>query len=379
MNGDDPKEVLIALEFLKKEMDTILAGGEGREIGGLKGGIKIDTTKSQEDIRAKIDELEKKLIKITSAKEFQDFMKPILAFKKTALYRYSIVNSILIVMQDPEATAVLSGRKWADKNREIVDGAKMISLWVPKERKEWKKGQIIWFFLRQKGKKNESELTPEEREELKEFLNGTKRWAIQDAKKFDLLPFFTDIRFTKVMEGKEDKMADWEKGKKNLNDLVWFDDKQEATESTVEIANALAQVCKNHKIDLDYEDIKSGARGYATNGGKTIRLKSGEEVTFDFLKTAVHELTHALCHFKDSEFKMQDAYEIQEQEAEICAWIVCYLFGYEDPNNTSLNYVGGWGITDEKKAVNIFKKMNAIATKIYDEIINEIKKQRGEK
>jgi hypothetical protein len=60
---------------------------------------------------------------------------------------------------------------------------------------------------------------------------------------------------------------------------------------------------------------------------------------------------------------------VVEQQAEVVAWIVLMHFGYN--SETSINYVGLWGI-DEKTAVSVFDSVARAATKIVELIVEEL-------
>lgn len=63
-------------------------------------------------------------------------MRPILAFRNTSKQKFSFHNSILIWLQDPEATFVQSIGNWDKKyNREVTDSAKILTLCVRSDQK----------------------------------------------------------------------------------------------------------------------------------------------------------------------------------------------------------------------------------------------------
>jgi hypothetical protein len=303
--------------------------------------------KSGDDIEKKLEELKNKFISITSAQEFKDFMRPILNFRRTSKYKYSILNTILIWLQDSEATFVLSLGKWRKNyNHEINDNAKIITLCVPNQIKIKKKV------------KNEDGT-----EEVKE---------ISITKSFTFRKTFTDIRFTHQMEGKENILKDYEEGKKRLSELKWHEDGTVDDELKT-LINAVEMVCKDEGINIEKvkKETLGGALGVSMNGGKTIKLIDGQEVNEGFVKTAVHELTHSLCHWENSRFKLQKDYSHQEQEAEMCAWAVLCVFGYEATTDASMNYIGAWGLTEET-AKEVFERMGVVITYIVNKIQEKI-------
>lgn len=352
MDGEDPTQIADILVYLEKEMEDIIAGKkENNSVNLVNSHL---SKKSAEDVLSKIKELEEKLVNMTSAEEFKEFMRPILRFRNTSKQKFSFGNTMLIWIQDPEATFVKSIKNWEKEyNREVKSDAKLISLYVP--------------IGTNKKKEQENDDKDDENEKPVKLQRFNE-------KRFVLMRRFTDIRFTKPMEGKEDKLKDYEQGKKNLNDLKWHEDGT-VDEDLVVLVNAIEMLCKEEGIDVEKvnKDSLGGAKGVSMKGGKLIRLLDGTEVNEGFAKTAVHELTHSLCHWDNSRFKFKKEYGNQEQEAELCAWAVLCVFGYEATTEASVNYIGAWGLTD-KTAREVFKRMSQVITYIVNKIQENIEK-----
>lgn len=355
MDGEDPTQIADILVFLENEMNEILAGNrEEDEVSQINTHL---SKKSAEDIKNRVKELENKLINMTSAEDFKNFMRPILQFRNTSKQKFSFGNTILIWIQDPEATFVQSIGNWDKKwNRTVSNDAKLISLYVPSSQKEKREVDVY------------DPETDETKTEVRTY-NHTRFYMRQR---------FTDIRFTKPIEGKENKLKDYEQGLKNLKELKWHEDGT-IDEDLKILMNAIERVCKDEGIDVRRvaKDSLGGALGTSSNGGKTIQLIDGTEVNEGFAKTAVHELTHSLCHWENSRFKMKKSYGNQEQEAELCAWAVLCIFGYEATTEASVNYIGAWGLTAET-AREVFNRMGKVISYIVNKIQEQIEKINSE-
>ena len=366
VEGNNPEEVVAVLDFLRQEWDTVMAGGEGRAMTGeVIGGTHADP----EEIKGKIDSLKAKFLSITSSEEFKEAMRPILKFRSAQGMQYSFVNTILILLQDPEATFVQSIGRWQKAGREVIPNAKIIGMWLPinKPMNRMEKEEITKKFLEKCGVASVEELDKIQRMKLQAKLaRGTPTGKFKWANKW------VDIRFTKTVNGEKDEFDEIMAGREALGKMKWYDDSGNATQKTIDLVNAIELVCQEHgiKVEAASKEELRGARGYSAIGGKKIAMMDGAEQNEDYLKTMVHELTHSLCHWKDSKFPLKDEYAIQEQEAELTAWIVLMNYGYETVTDTSMNYIGGWGLTEEN-AAKVFDTM----AKVADYIVQEVNKK----
>ena len=253
MDGEDPMQIPAILNFLESEMEKILSGEkeETKVNTKTRNDEKIShlSKKSAEEIIQKIKETKEKLISITSSEEFKNFMRPILAFRNTSKQKFSFHNSILIWLQDPEATFVQSIGNWDKKyNREVTDSAKILTLCVRSDQK-------IKERIR---KKNDEEDVDEPDDEEPMFKEKT-------IMKFKYVHSFTDVRFTKVKEGKEDVLSDYDQGSKNIKELVWHTDGT-TDEELITLINAVEMVCKDEGINIEkvQKDALNGALGVST-------------------------------------------------------------------------------------------------------------------
>jgi hypothetical protein len=317
-------------------------------------------------IKARISEFKDKLINITSAEEFKKVFGPIIKFNQALGPGFSLVNTILIMVQDPQARLVKSRGKWKYSNRRVVRGATPIALYMPHGEKKYKTPASIMMakskFLSDRKVKRVEDLTPGDREALDRELN-----KITKVEFWTLEPNWFDQRFTEVIDGKEDLAP--VPDKKTYDDIKWFDQDSQATEETEKLYNAIVKTIEKSTIKLGYVDDLGGARGVSKRG--EIDLLNNDVKNIGAVSTAIHEFAHELLHqtyLKDQSEEyaqffvgMNNGRKQCEQQAELVAWIVCNYYGYEMP--TAINYMGCWGI-DAKKAPLVFDTVANVASYI---------------
>lgn len=383
--GNDPENVIRTqvqpcMEFLSTKEDM---GGEPKRdiaasidklIQQVKGAKMPNTggANTKEDIVSKLEGFKADLVRITSDEEFKQKMGPIIKFRNANNYQYSLLNTILILIQDPKATLVKAGGAWKDfYQRKVKPGSPSIMMWIPKGSKnvaEEEKIRLTNDFLARKKVKSVKELSAPDRELLDKKLNRTV------PEYFDLAPYWYDYRFTEQMEGTEDVLGN------PGSDIEWFDDSGEETPELVKHIDSLIEVIQERGIDVTFVDDLGGARGVSKSG--SIDILRDQPKNAGMFNTIVHEYAHEILHqkylkSKDEEMKdyfvgTQEGRGKVEQQAELCAWIVLRSFGYD--MQTNINYVGIWGLNQDN-AVRVFDSVSNVATLISKQII---KKEQGE-
>lgn len=383
--GNNPEEVIRTqvqpcMEFLSTKED--MGGGPKRDIvASIDKLIKkvqgssmpnTGTVTTKEDIISKLEGFKADLVRITSDDEFKSKMAPIIKFRNANGYSYSLLNTILILIQDPKAKLVKSGGTWKKLfNRTVKPGSPAICMWLPKGERaynEEEKARITSEFLAKKKVTKVEELKPAEREALDKYLKRTV------ATGFDLQPYWYDYRFTEQMPDKEDLVGN------PGDDIQWFDDSGEETPELSAHIDALLEVIEEKGIDINFVDDLGGARGVSVSG--RIDILKNQPKNAGMFNTIVHEYAHEILHqqyLKSKDEEMRDYFVGREegrskveQQAELCAWIVLRSFGYD--MQTNINYVGIWGLNQDN-AVKVFDSVSRVATLISQQII---KKERGE-
>ena len=368
------------LKSVEKEPNGNDADAEIRKILSQIDGViaSIDSQPSVEvqdvdtkEIKDKLVQFKQELIESFKNNTFREKMAPIIKFRQAQGASYSLLNSILIMMQRPNAKMVKSAGNWRKANKEIKPGAKPICLWVPLGQRahtpeENKKIEEDFFKKVSKlyGReiKSKNELNIGDREKLEKKLKEVV------ATSFDLKPRFYDIADVTQMEGKEDLIGSVE----GMDDVEWFDSQTPEDENSIKLYNAALATIQEFGINVSFVDNLGGARGVSKGGAIDI-LKDAPK-SIGTVSTLVHEMSHELLHqtylknkgtgeedyasyFVGKEFGTK----IVEQQAEISAWIVMRNFGYD--MQTAKNYVACWG-GDEKTAAYAFDTVAKVATRI---------------
>lgn len=330
---------------------------------------------TKESIKSKLESFKEELINELSSEEFFDRMKKLIDFGRSQGHHYSLMNTILIYMQDPQATMVKSKTGWARYNRIIKENSKAIFLIIPKaqkQRSKIEKDKITNFYLDRANVKTVKELTPGEKERLSIELRG------YSPRTYDFEPLFYDIRFTEVIEGKEDVVEKEREAEKERDKAVpWYDATSEVTEETEKYSQALIRVIEKSGVQLEFVDDLGGARGVSM-GGKIQILKETPH-NKGFLNDICHEFSHELLHqtyLKSKDKELADYFlgkfqgrDVIEQQAELSAWIVLRTFGFELP--TGINYVGMWGLRKDK-AADVFDSVARTAQYIINNMNREL-------
>lgn len=401
LNGpDDPKidEVIKpAIEFLTSVEQPSEKGGKMRDFLNIIDKLKIDLSNAndvddvvgvnethgmtKEEINKKLDSIKEDIISSTSSDEFLRKIAPILKLRAASGYKFSLKNTLLIFIQDPQATDVRSKGNWAKMNREVLPNAKMISMFVPRGNNLYKgkndKQRKIDEFLASCGKTSEDELTPGEKERLRIALRQN------DAQQgFKFAPYWCDVRFTKQMEGKDVLIGD----NNAVDNIKWNDYDADENEYMGELINAAVNVAKKVGLDVTYQDEEelNGAKGYATSSGKIALIKNAPQ-NIGMLNTVIHETAHELLHFTYLKSKNDDVKDyfvgtsqgrgLVEQQAELTALIVLKELNLN--SDTSLNYISIWG-GDKKNASVVFDSVANAATYITNEILKQINNESEE-
>ncbi len=227
-------------------------------------------------------------------------------------HRYSLNNTVLIAMQNPEASLVAGYHAWQTKfERHVCKGEQAIRIIAPVEEKR----------LVEKEKLDPQTKRPVLDAQGKPVMEETE----VTVKRFRVVPVF-DVSQT---EGKElPSLAKELQGNVADYDLLF-----EAMKSV-------------SPVPIEFKAMKAGKDGYYHLKDKKIALRQGMS-EIQTVATAIHEISHAKLHdrdlqqrgAKDTE-KVKDS-RTQEVEAESIAYAVCQYYGIETADN-SFGYLAGW-------------------------------------
>lgn len=226
-------------------------------------------------------------------------------------HSYSFNNTLLIAMQNPDATLVAGYEDWNRKfKRQVNKGEKAIYIIAPAPyKKEIEK----------------EELNPNTgnieiiREEI--VIPSYKATAV-----FDISQTKGEPLPTLGVDELTGEVKDWDKLKAILTDIS--------------------------PVPISYEKITNSSKGYYSHVDKRIVIKEGMEPVQE-LKTSIHEVAHALLHDKDG--AVIDGVEdielnskTKEVQAESIAYAVCQHLGI-DTSDYSFGYIAGWSSGKDKK------------------------------
>lgn len=336
---------------------------------------------SKNEVTDKLTQIKEDIISTMSSKEFLDKIAPILKLRASCGYAYSIRNTLLIYIQDAKATDVRSDTNWGELNRSVNHDALRICMFRPNGSKLYgtkeAREKATLKFLESVGKESVEDLTPGEKERLRALLNSN------DASRgYSFSPNWCDVRFTKQIEHKEDIYGD----PSAINNLPWNSYDAEENEYMSDLIDAAISVAQKAGVNVQYksEEELGGAKGNATSTG-VINLIQNAPRNVGMLNTVIHETAHQLLHFtylKSKNPEVKDYFvgtsagrALVEQQAELTALVVLKELDIED--DTSLNYIAGWG-GDRKNAGVVFDSIAGAATYITNNILDYFKENDKE-
>ena len=293
-----------------------------------------------EQIFHRIDEGVKQVF---TSERYRDYLKFMSRFTN-----YSANNTLLIMMQRPDATLVASYGKWKQLGRQVDKGQSGIEILAPVT---YKTNQIMEI----------------ERPVTDEFGNkvynedGTEKTEIQENPVMDVA--FKKVYVFDVSQTSGKEIPDPVQELQGEIDV----DKKEAMLKALSGATG---------IDITFADIKGGAKGYYSPSENRIVVQSGMSDT-QTLKTAIHEAAHKLLH--DPDLKMdtvQSPRSEKEVQAESTAFIVAERFGL-DTSDYSFPYIASWSDGKQlEQLTKVLEDVQAAAKKLSAAIESELLKMQ---
>jgi hypothetical protein len=359
----DERTVDEQVSTIIKDIDAII-----ENLKGVSLTTQVDTSMDPQDIKERLEKYKVELIQSFQDNTWREKLLPLTKFRNAMGSGFSLINSLLLRIQDPKAKMVKTRGVWAKLfNRTVIGNAPAIYLWYPNGKKKFKGEHQIWGAKLRWLEKNKNimfgpdvedkdveaaikSLTPGEQDSLRKYLESTGVVT-----SFSLKPYWFDVRYTEQIPGTEDKVGDIS----GIDDVAWFDDQTPETEETAKLFDAILDVYKDVGIKHTYSDDLDGARGVSRGG--TIETLAKMPKDPGSVSTLIHELAHELLHqsyLKNNNPELssffvgkQTGTPIVEQQAEITAWFVMRYYGFE--MQTARNYAAAWGL-DDKGCVSVF-------------------------
>lgn len=269
----------------------------------------------------KVEEITKKLEQgIQELFESEKYKKYLNVMSK--LHSYSFNNSLLIAMQKPDATMVAGFTSWKRNfHRNVKKGEKGIHILAPSPYKINKEVDKIDPITQQP-------ILGRNGDPIKEHVQVT-------------IPAYKVTTVFDVSQTEGEKIPEIATALKNeVND---FEKMFQAIEKVSPVPIVLNQ-------------ITSSANGYYDLEKKVIVIKRDMSEA-QTLKTAIHEISHAKLHDKDSGIEAKVDRKTKEVEAESIAYTVCNHLGL-DTSSYSFGYIAGW--SSDKELEELKYSMNVI-------------------
>lgn len=266
---------------------------------------KIDWIESRDkradELHQITDKLEKGVKDVFQSDKYKQFLNVMAKFP-----RYSVNNTMLIMMQRPDAQLCQSFTGWKQMGRYVKKGEKGISILAPApykiEREQTK--------LDEKGRP----VFDADGEPVKEKVEVTIR-AFKVVKTFDL----------SQTDGKELPTI----GPSELVGNI---------EGYPKLLQALQEISP---VPVSFELIDGDAKGFYHLEDKKIVVQDGMSEV-QTIKTLLHEMAHEKLHDKDNVPEAKDiSRNGKEVEAESVAYVVCQHYGI-NTSDYSFSYVTGW-------------------------------------
>lgn len=267
--------------------------------------------KREEQLKEITDRLEQGVQDLFTSERYTEYLQTMGKF-----HRYSFNNTLLIAMQRPDATLVAGYQAWQRKfNRHVMRGEKGIQIISPapiKEKEEVEKIDPIT---------NEPILKEDGQPETEIIEHVIPRFKVSTV--FDV------------------SQTDGEP----LPDLGGAD----LTGNVADFDVFMEAIRNVSPVPIRMAEIEGDSHGYYHNVEKEIVIQTGMSES-QTMKTAIHEVTHAMLHDRDlmQEQGIEKDRLTKEVEAESVAYTVCQHFGL-DSSEYSFPYIAGWSSGKEMK------------------------------
>lgn len=267
-----------------------------------------DKTDRQSTYNEVTEMLENGVKEVFTSERYKEYLNFVSKF-----YNYSHNNTLLIMLQNPEASFVASYTDWHKKhNRHIKKGEKGIKIIAPSPYKV--KVEVPVY------DENKTPVVVDGKPltEVKEIQKlGFKVVSVFDVSQTDGEPFIVPDFGNKELEA----------------DIEDYSALFEAISSTT-------------AFDIKFDDIKGRVKGLCSYDAKTITINNGMSQAQN-IKTLLHEVAHSRLHDPNKGFD-RPSRDKREVQAESVAFVVANKLGL-DTSEYSFDYIAGWSSNQEIK------------------------------
>ena len=248
------------------------------------------------------DRLEKGIKEVFESSRYREYLSTMNKF-----HNYSYNNSMLILLQHPEASYVAGYKTWLTLDRHVRQGEKGITILAPCPYKVKKSVEVIDDKTGQVKRDSQGKPMTEEKEIA---YASFKAISIFDISQTEGKPL---PELAKELQG---EIPDY---------MILMD-------SLKEVAPA----------PIRFEEWDKSKKGHYDLVDKEIVIKSGMS-ELQTAKTAIHEMAHSILHKDQAHIKDSATMEV---EAESTAFVVCQHLGL-DTSDYSFGYLAGWSSDKE--------------------------------
>ena len=288
----------------------------------------------KDDIKSKISSYIEDLAQVTDEAALSSAIRKYLTF--FAKFRdHSMHNTLLIYLQNPNATKVAGFKQWQEKfHRGVKKGAKSITIFAP--------------MIKKSGETEVIDTTVE-----KDFDK-----EVEEKSTISFRPVLVfDIANTYALDERGEVPEEPE----------WFS-KNEPNETADELYNYATVLADDMGVKITSSDSEHGEQGYSS--GDHINVSSNTEDASK-LATLIHEIAHELMHWKKTSIFYIDAQNIENQDkfdisaralrelqAESVSYVV--LKHYDIPVGHHPTYLALWKANGDliKKNINVISKVS---------------------
>ena len=281
----------------------------------------------EKEVQALKEKLSQGIREALQSDKYKTFLKLM-----SRCHNYSFSNSMLICLQNPEATIVKSFADWQKDKAKVNKGEKGIQIFVPMKKK----------------------INIYEKDENGEFKLNENNEKIKIGEK-EIINF----RLGNVFDISQ---TNADKEKYNL-----FIVNNEKVENKDEILKKLENASG---INFDFKTNLGGALGCYSPKENKIKIKANMN-EIDTISTCVHEVAHSILHNQNNELKLSK--EQKEFEAESVAYVVCNKLNVNSKDNNFLYLVNWIGKDDLKEFENSLDRIQKASNKILSQFEIKIK------
>lgn len=265
--------------------------------------------KNDEKLKELLERAEQGTKEVFESDNYRNYLATMSKF-----HSYSYRNSLLILLQKPEASYVAGYSAWQKKfNRQVQKGEKGI--------------QIVGYTPKKVN------VEQERKDTNGKTIIGADGKPVMD-KVTKQIPAFMPVYVYDVSQTAGDPLPQL------INEL----------DGSVEVYQDLMQSIEEASpFPISFEDIQGGAKGFCDPINQKIVIQQGMSEA-QTVKTAIHEVTHADLHAPELNLALNDRTDrrTREVEAESTAFVVCNHYGI-DTSDYTFPYLASWSSTRELK------------------------------